>query len=76
MRMFGSVKLEVTLTLGAAMLRLIGNFLTVSVFSILLSACGGGGGGSEVASTPTPPLPTADTNLNWGDGNWDEKEWQ
>jgi hypothetical protein len=72
--MFGSVKLNVTLTLGAAMLRLFGNFLTVSVFSILLSACDGGGGGSESASTPTQP--TADTNLNWGEGNWDQQEWQ
>lgn len=58
------------------MSRLYGNLLTISVLSILLAACGGGGGGSDSASTPPPPPPTADTNLNWGEGNWDEVEWQ
>jgi hypothetical protein len=41
-----------------------------------LSACGGGGGGSDPVSPPPPPPPTADTNLDWDNGNWDEGDWQ
>jgi hypothetical protein len=40
-----------------------------------LGACGGGGG-SAPTSPPPPPPPTADTNLDWDNGNWDEENWQ
>lgn len=37
-----------------------------------LSACGGGG----KKTTTTPPPTPVDANLDWDQGNWDEKEWQ
>jgi hypothetical protein len=52
----------------------VGIILISIVFG--LSACGGGGGGSDPVSPPPPPPPTADTNLDWDNGNWDEGDWQ
>jgi hypothetical protein len=52
----------------------VGIILISTVFG--LSACGGGGGGSDPVSPPPPPPPTADTNLDWDNGNWDEGDWQ
>jgi hypothetical protein len=51
----------------------IGLILFLSLIGV--SACGGSSGGSDPVNPPPPP-PTADTNLDWDDGNWDEENWQ
>ena len=45
-------------------------FLAVALASIL-TACGGGG-----SNPPADPPPAADTQLDWDDDNWDERNWQ
>jgi hypothetical protein len=42
---------------------------------VMVSACGGSSS-SDPASPPPPPPPTADNNLDWDNGNWDEEDWQ
>ena len=51
-------------------------FLVIAFFSLaFLSACGGGGGGDGGGSEPPTTSPPVDTQLNWDDDNWDEKDW-
>lgn len=46
--------------------------LQVSLVSLgILTGCGGGGGGGPPMIIPPPP-----TELVWGQGDWDELNWQ
>ena len=45
--------------------------LAVLIPAAFIGACGGGGGGEPPTTTPPP----VDTQLNWDDDNWDEKDW-
>lgn len=47
-------------------MRLLLGLLAVLLLSLGLTACGGGGGGST----------TERSELIWGQGNWDQKNWQ
>ena len=53
------------------MISITRTFILAFIALAFLSACGGGGG-SNPADTP----PAADTQLDWDDDNWDERNWQ
>jgi predicted small lipoprotein YifL len=47
--------------------------ILIAALAVSLTACGGS---SSPAAVVPPVLPTIDTDLDWDNDNWDERNWQ